>query len=587
MAEERVQRRLAAILAADVVGYSSLMEKDEAGTLLRLKSIRSEVFDPKVGAFGGHVFKNTGDGAMVEFGSSVDAVQCAVEIQHSLAARNAELPAAQQLVLRIGISQGDVIVDGEDLYGNGVNVAARMEGLAEPGGICISGNVQEHIGNTLDVALEDLGEQSVKNIDRQVRCYRVQIKPVEVTGTPTPPLSDKPSIAVLPFANMSEVPEQEYFSDGISEDIITALTRARWFRVISRNSSFTYRGTSLNLRQVADELGVRYVLEGSVRKAGNRVRITAQLIDGETDNHLWAERYDRELKDIFEVQDEITASIAGQIEPQLRKAEINRSKIARPESMDAWDMYQQGMWHMHLKDEPDFHTAYDLCKRAMEIDSNFAPAYGAFGHACYYLVHFLQVEDRDNYIEQGLKAARRGVELDDEDPSSAWALGSLLYARGDLEEAKAALDKSFQLNPLIVDARLTIGRILVDLGQFSEAVEAMQQTLQLCPNDPKIGIAMSRLAEAYFHLSEYDKAIEWTRRAYRQIMAPRMWGQVTLLASLGYTGDLDAAGTILKDVLARRPKFSLSFVREHYPLKISEAKEHLIEGLRKAGVPEN
>ena len=307
MAEERVQRRLAAILAADVVGYSRMMDADEAGTLARMKSLRSEIFDPKFNHFGGRMFKNTGDGALAEFGSAVDAVQCAVEIQRDVAARYTGMPEGQQIQLRIGVSQGDVIVDDDDLYGNGVNVAARMEGLAEPGSVFVSGNVYDHVGNALPVTFEDLGEQPVKNIDRPIRIFRV----LDSSSTTAQQaerlisLPDKPSIAVLPFQNLSGDPEQEYFSDGITEDIITALSRIRQFFVIARNTTFTYKGQAVDVQALAKDLGVRYVLEGSVRKAGNRVRITAQLIDGETGNHIWAEKYDRSLDDIFEIQDEI------------------------------------------------------------------------------------------------------------------------------------------------------------------------------------------------------------------------------------------------------------------------------------------
>jgi adenylate cyclase len=335
MSGERVSRRLAAILAADVVGYSRLVEADEQGTLARLLSLRRDVFQPTTKQHGGRIFKTTGDGALVEFPSAVDAVKSAIEIQRSLAARNAHVPEGQRLMLRIGIGLGDVIIEGGDLYGKGVIVAARMQTLAEPGGICISGSVHEHVSDPLGIAFEDFGSQHVKNFDRPIRCFR--LGPNTGTADPTtapqvdaaPQIPDKPSIAVLPFQNMSGDREQEYFADGITEDIITALSHIRWLFVIARNSSFTYKGRAIDAKHVARELGVRYLLEGSVRKVGDRVRITAQLVDAQSGAHHWAERYDRDLADIFAVQDEITRSVAAAIEPRLLAAEGIRT-LSRP-----------------------------------------------------------------------------------------------------------------------------------------------------------------------------------------------------------------------------------------------------------------
>jgi len=377
MADERVQRRLAAIVAADVVGYSGLMEHDEAGTLARLKSLRAEVFDPTTTRFGGRVFKNTGDGALSEFASAVDAVQSAVEVQRALAARNADLPADARIILRIGISLGDVIVDGDDLYGNGVNIAARMEGLAEPGAICVSGNVHEHVCNTLDVTFEDLGEQVVKNIDRPVRSYRVHLESAaELVATTEPlPLPEKPSIAVLPFQNMSGDAEQEFLADGVAEDIITALSRLRWLFVIARNSTFAYKGASSDVRDVARDLGVRYVLEGSVRRAGSRVRVTGQLVDATTGNHIWAERYDRDIEDIFELQDEITTAIVRAVDPEIQGAERERALRKRPENLTAWDYYQRGLWHLARLTRDDLDQATEHLSEAISADPRFAPAW--------------------------------------------------------------------------------------------------------------------------------------------------------------------------------------------------------------------
>ena len=353
MAEERVERRLTAILAADVAGYSRLMGADEEGTLAALKMLRREVADPKIKEHRGRIVNTTGDGLLSEFASVVDAVRCAVEVQREMAARNAGVPAERRIDFRIGVNLGDIIIDENDIFGDGVNVAARLEALAEPGGICVSRVVRDQVRDKLAIPFEDMGEQQVKNIARPVRAYRALLaeradRPSILSETAPPrALPDRPSIAVLPFNNVSGDPEQEYFVDGITEDIITALSKWRWFLVIARNSTFAYKGKSVDLKEVGRDLGVRYVLEGSMRRAGQRVRITSQLIDTATGTHLWAERYDRDLTDIFAVQDDITSRVAAAIEPALSRAESQRVIAKRPEHMGAWDYCQRGFWHVH------------------------------------------------------------------------------------------------------------------------------------------------------------------------------------------------------------------------------------------------
>ena len=369
-ADQKTQRRLAAILAADVVGFSALMGQDEEGTLARIKDLRREVLEPKVNDHQGRVVKTTGDGILVEFSSPVEAVRCATEIQECLAATGSrESPKALQL--RIGINLGDIIIEADgDIYGDGVNVAARLEQMAEPGGISISGKVYEEVRDKLPYSFEDRGEQQVKNIARPVRVYSLQAAP---TGTDAPstrsalPLPDRPSLAVLPFTNMSGDPEQEYFADGVVEDIITALSRVRWFFVIARNSSFTYKGRSVDIRQVGRELGVRYVLEGSIRKAGNRVRITGQLIEAANGRHVWADRFDGELADIFDLQDRITESVVGAIEPSLRRAEIERASAKPTNDLDAYDLYLQALAHYYALTKPASDEALRLLGRALEL----------------------------------------------------------------------------------------------------------------------------------------------------------------------------------------------------------------------------
>src|ERR1700726_649373 len=385
MAEARVQRRLAAILAADVAGYSRLMGADEEGTLAALKELRRELADPKIKEHRGRIVKTTGDGLLVEFASVVDAVRCAVEVQHEMAERNVGVPAERRIEFRIGINLGDIIKDGRDIYGDGVNVAARLEALAEPGGICVNRVVRDQVRDKLDFAFEDAGEQRVKNIARPLRVYHVRPGQLadEAMSAAQPPLAlpDKPSVAVLPFTNMSGDPEQEFVSDGIAEDVISALSHYPSLFVIARNSTFTYKGRAVDVKQVGRELGVRYVLEGSVRKAGNRIRVTAQLIEAETGNHVWAERYDRDLADIFAVQDEIATAVTTAIAPAVADAEQRRAMRKTPESLDAWAAYQGRLWHLGKKVAADNALAQKFFQQAIALGPNFGGGYRGLAYS--------------------------------------------------------------------------------------------------------------------------------------------------------------------------------------------------------------
>src|SRR6202047_1218652 len=371
-----VTRRLAAILAADVAGYSRLMGADEEGTLERLKALRRELLDPKIAEHHGRIVKTTGDGLLVEFASVVDAVRCAVAVQQAMPERNGGVAADNRIELRIGINLGDVIVEGDDLYGDGVNIAARIEALADPGGVFVSNTVHDHVRDRLPFVFEDLGEQHVKNIARPVRVYRVRDAGASAKSPVAPalPLPDKPSIAVLPFANMSGDPEQEYFADGIVEEITTAISRLPWLFVIARNSSFTYKGKAIDVKQVERELGVRYVLEGSVRKAGSRVRITGQLIDTTTGAHIWADRIDGSLDDIFELQDQVASSVVCAIEPKLRLAEIERATRKPTNSLDAYDLYLRALAESRKPNLEGSAAAILALRQALTIDPSYAPA---------------------------------------------------------------------------------------------------------------------------------------------------------------------------------------------------------------------
>src|SRR6516225_1335542 len=429
----RVERRLAAILAADVAGYSRLMGTDEEGTLERLRALRRELLDPKIAERRGRLVKTTGDGLLVEFASVVDALRCAAEIQAAMAETNAGSPADKRIELRVGINVGDIVVEDGDIFGDGVNVAARLEGLAEPGGICVSARVQEDAAGRLDLAFEDIGEQQLKNIARPVRAYRVATATGSATTRPSanPPLPDKPSIAVLPFQNMSGDPEQEYFVDGMVEEIITALSRVRWLFVIARNSTFTYKGRAVDLKKVGRELGVRYVLEGSVRKAGQRVRITAQLIDALTGTHLWADHFDGSLEDVFELQDKVAISVAGVIEPALQAAEIRRSSDRPTSDLTAYDLYLRALANWPWTAREQMAKALDLFEQAIARDPHFAPAlaHAAVCHARRRLDGY--TEDPQTTQRQAARLAEQALALAGDDPGVPANVALVLEDDGD------------------------------------------------------------------------------------------------------------------------------------------------------------
>src|SRR5262245_33784209 len=376
MAESRVERRLAAIFASDIVGYSRLMGADEEGTLARLNTHRREFLEPKIAEHRGRIVKRTGDGILIEFASAVDAVRCAVEIQNGMIERNAPEPQDKRIEVRIGIHVGDIIIEDNDIFGDGVNIAARLEGMAQSGGICVSDDAYRQVRGRLEANFQDVGEQELKNIARPVRVYQFHPSGIALATTPTFSLPDRPSVAVLPFQNLSGDPEQEYFADGMVEDIITGLSRIKWLFVIARNSTFTYKGRPIDIKQVGRELGVRYVLEGSVRKAADRVRITGQLIDATTGTHVWAERYDRRLEDIFALQDEITLSVVGAIEPSLRDAEIERVKRKRPDSLDAYDLVLRAIPHVYVAMPEEAAKALPILEKALALEPSYAGAHG-------------------------------------------------------------------------------------------------------------------------------------------------------------------------------------------------------------------
>ena len=493
--EERVDRRLAAIFAGDIAGYSRLMGADEEGTLRQLKAHRKELVDPKITEHRGRIVKTTGDGMLVEFVSVVDAVRCAVDIQRGMVERNAEVPADKRIEFRIGINVGDIISDDNDIYGDGVNVAARLEALAEPGGIMVSRNVHDQVRDKLSFGFEDMGEQTVKNIARPIGVHRVSLAESAPLATAQsgaasksePASSNRPSIAVLPFANMSGDPEQEYFADGISEDIITGLSKLRWFFVIARNSSFAYKGKAVDVKRAARELGVRYVLEGSVRKGGNRVRITAQLIDAATGNHIWADRYDGDLTDIFALQDEITRKVVAAIEPKLLEAEGIRSQSRSPEDLGAWDMVIQANSLFWRLTKTEGEAAIAMLKQAVERYPDYAPAHSmlAFAMLMSRLLGWTLIAPQ---VKEAETLAARAAELDDSDPWAHLALGYVAHTMRRTDAAAEEYQRAIDLNPNFAAAHGYLGFTLALAGRSDEAIAHLEQAIRMSPQDPQNAI---------------------------------------------------------------------------------------------------
>jgi TolB-like protein/class 3 adenylate cyclase len=512
--QDRVERRLAAILAADVAGYSRLMGEDEAGTLARLRAHRCEVIDPKVAEHKGRIVKTTGDGILIEFPSVVEAVACAMAVQQGMAERNAEMPELQRMVFRIGINLGDVIVEDDDIHGDGVNVAARLESIAQPGAICVSAVVCDQVQGRLDCTFEDLGEQALKNIARPVRVYRVRATPVQNASNrvPTetgPPLAlpDKPSIAVLPFQNMSGDAEQEYFVDGMVEEIITALSRIRWLFVIARNSSFTYKGQHVDVKQVGRELGVRYVLEGSVRKGGNRVRITGQLIDAETGAHLWADRFDGSLEDVFDLQDKVAARVAGVVEPALQAAETARSADRPTADLTAYDLYLRAhaMVWLSARQIPE---ALGLMEQAIARDPRYGPALAWAAFCCFRILIDDMSADRHADRLKGIDFARRALQVAGNDPAilanAAIALG---YFGEDIGAMITLVDRALALNPNFARGWSVSGTLRLWAGKPDIAIEHLDAVRRLSPG-ARIGPSLAQqIASAHFLNRHFEEAV--------------------------------------------------------------------------------
>ena len=586
MSEERVERRLAAILAGDIAGYSRLMGEDEEGTLDRIKTLRRELADPKIKEYRGRIVKTTGDGILIEFASVVDAVRCAVDIQREMAERNVAVPAARRIEYRIGINVGDIIIDEGDIYGDGVNVAARLEALAEPGGICVSRVVRDQVRDKLDFTFDDKGEQQVKNIARPVRVYSVGSRP---SGTSprerAAPLPEKPSIAVLPFQNLSGDAEQEYFADGIVEDIITALSRNRAFFVISRNTSFTYKGPAVDVARVARELGVRYVLEGSVRRAGNRVRITAQLIDAASGRHLWADRYDRELADVFEVQDEIARTITGELAPGIIAAEMQQARRKDAAQLDAWDKTMQAHWHIRRFTREDMAEARRLLEEAIALDPANAMALSDLAVALHFAVVFGWVGDLPQAFARCGEMARRAVAIDDGDANAHTALAIFELFSGRHEEGRRRARRALDLDPNSAFARGYLGTCYGFAGDYEGAVQHCNEAMRLSPRDPLLIVWHLGKGWAALLSERFAEGVEFaTEAAGANPEFPDIYA--VLAAAHGHLGNASAARVALEAFLRRMPGLTADDERLNRPFGTPAQRQLFLEGLRLAGLPE-
>ena len=587
-----MERRLAAILAADVVGYTRLMGVDEAGTLRRLTKLRQEILEPLIAEHHGRVVKLMGDGLLVEFASVVDSLTCAAAWQNDVAGREAATDEDERFQFRIGVNLGDVIVEGDDIFGDGVNIAARLEALADPGGICLSGMVYQSVKAKLDLAFEDLGEHELKNIAEPVRVYRIAGNRSS-TGATSPAretlaLPDKPSIAVLPFTNMSGDPEQEYFVDGITEDIITTLSKFRWFFVIARNSTFVYKGQSVDVKQVGRKLGVRYVLEGSVRKAADRVRISAQLIEAESGNHVWAERYDRSLDDIFELQDEITSTIAAAVEPELAGLERERAKRKPTNNLGAWDLFQQGAALMWQHDLTDLNKGMNLVRRAIMLDPSFGQAYGHLAFGAHLLLIYEWANDRDEVLQQGLSDASKAIAIDQRDYFAFHALGRLKSLEGEHQAAVRALESCVSINPNFALGHLGLAVAHVYGGDPKKAIDYADTAIRLSPNDPMMWVMLHYKASAYVRLDDFDRAIEFFEKICEYPTV--QYVPLATLAALYVIQGREAEGRkALQSALRLEPNLSIGLMRSVYSgLKDRPGarSQRLLDALRTTGLPE-
>jgi adenylate cyclase len=602
LANERVERRLTAILATDIAGYSRLMGADEEGTLAQLKACRRELVDPRIAEHRGRIVKTTGDGMLVEFASVVDAVACAAAIQRGMVSRHADVPDDMRIAFRIGINVGDIIIDDGDIFGDGVNVAARLEALCEPGGLCISRAARDQVRDKLTLPFADLGEQNVKNIARPIRAFGLAAhtiaalpeqnllrSAVSADSTPTEPkplaLPDKPSIAVLPFTNLSGDPEQEYFADGMAEDVISALSRIRSLFVIARNSSFTYKGKAVDIKRVGRELGVRYVVEGSVRRSGKRLRITAQLIDAHSNAHIWSDRYDGDMADVFDLQDRITESVVGALQPTIRSAEIERARRKRPDSLDAYDLVMRALPSFWAITRDSNIEAIALLERAMSMDPSYAIATAlcAWSHANSNI--WLWTDDPTRERDTALRLAKRAVTLDSEDPFVLAVLSSTYAVAEQFLEAVPLIDKSLAIDPNSAFAWQRNGWLKIRLSDPDAAIACFERAIRISPFDPDNFNAIIGVGVANLHAERFEQGALWiTKGIAARPSATFAWR--FLVAAYVALDRMDEAREALAKFRAAHPGMTVSGVSQSTTLLTSAFHQFVLDGLRKAGLPE-
>ncbi len=586
---DRVRRRLAAILVA---GYGRAVAGDERESLADVVALLREVVEPVVRDYGGHVVNSTGERALTEFDSVVEAARCAVALQRAVDERNTARPPEQQIALRIGLNLGDIIATEDDIFGDGVNIAARVEALAEPGCICVSGIVHDQIVGKVDLDFVDLGPQNLKNISRPIRVYRIgqpraapavgaaSPRPAAAVGAPR--FDDRRAIAVLPFNNFSDDPEQEFFADGITEDIISLLAGWRAFPVIARQSTFTYKEQDVDIKKVGEELGAFYIVEGSVRRSGHRVRVTAQLIEAPSGHHIMAERYDRDLTDLFELQDEVTRAIAGAIEPELLKFERERIAEHPQHNEDAYALYQRGLWHHYRQNQTDNAEAQSCFRRALELDANYPQATAALSIALTSAAMIGWAAERTAGFEEALGFGQKAVALDPRYPNAHFALGLACMWTRRSERGIAAFEDAIRLNPSFAAAHVLLGHMYLYAGRPQEAIEQAQKGIRLSPSDPRLFIWLPTLAAAHYQMRNYPAAIEAGRRSWS---LNRNWphGLRYVVAGLAQQDRIAEAREALADLKRADANLEASATVLRRVYNDPAAIEHILDGLRKAG----
>ena len=581
------QHKLAVIFYADIAGYSRLTARDEQGTHQRVMSAL-DFASESIQDTGGKVLRYAGDAILAEFPSILKAVQVAIDIQTELEKRNQPLPSDEGVKLRIGLHFGEVLQDRGEIYGNGVNLAARLEAAAHPGGICVSAAVHDQIIGKLEEGFIDGGLETFKNIEVPLQVFhwlpgtnndtRPEVSPTSLA------LPVKPSIAILAFTNMSNDPEQDFFAEGISEDIITELSKFRSLFVIARNSAFAFKEHATEVKEIGRKLGVRYIVEGSVRRVGQRVRITAQLIDAIEDQHLWAERYDRDLEDIFAVQDEVTQAIVTTIEPELMNTERQRARRKSTANLTAWEAYQRGLWHIYQYRREDTAMALELMHKATQLDPEFASAFAGIAYSMYVHVIMGDSDDRESDLQHGLEAGLTAVSLDDRDPFSHVGLGRLQIVRAEHEQAIASFDRALELNPSFALAHYGKGHSLWHCGHPDQSVICLDEAIRLSPRDPLMWTFLASKAIALFMLERYDEALDCSHRSQRYPVTA-IWAHMAELATLGTLERHEEASGAITRAMQIQPDLDMTFIRQALPVTHAPSAEHFYGGLIKAGVP--